>query len=62
MKVNYDAGNVLDYLNKDPLPDIKLCAANVRSFCIKDHRNWPKSEDCTIRPGAPSTSIAYLRS
>src|SRR5262249_46897871 len=18
----------------------------VRSFCIKDHRNWPKSEDC----------------
>ena len=46
VKVNYDAGNVLDYLNKDPLPDIKLCAAEVRSFCIKDHRNWPKSEDC----------------
>jgi sugar phosphate isomerase/epimerase len=46
IKVNYDAGNVLDYLNKDPLPDIKLCASEVRSFCIKDHRNWPKSEDC----------------
>ncbi|QJW97114.1 sugar phosphate isomerase/epimerase family protein [Frigoriglobus tundricola] len=46
VKVNYDAGNVLDYLNKDPLPDIKLCAAEVRSFCIKDHRNWPRSEDC----------------
>ena len=46
VKVNYDAGNVLDYLNKDPLPDIKLCAPEVRSFCIKDHRNWPKSEDC----------------
>jgi sugar phosphate isomerase/epimerase len=46
VKVNYDAGNVLDYLNKDPLPDIKLCASEVRSFCIKDHRNWPKSEDC----------------
>ena len=46
VKVNYDAGNVLDYLNKDPLPDIKICAAEVRSFCIKDHRNWPKSEDC----------------
>jgi sugar phosphate isomerase/epimerase len=46
VKVNYDAGNVLDYLNKDPLPDIRLCAAEVRSFCIKDHRNWPKSEDC----------------
>ncbi len=46
VKVNYDAGNVLDYLNKDPLPDIKLCVNEVRSFCIKDHRNWPKSEDC----------------
>jgi sugar phosphate isomerase/epimerase len=46
VKVNYDAGNVLDYLNKDPLPDIKLCAAEVRSFCIKDHRNWPRGEDC----------------
>jgi sugar phosphate isomerase/epimerase len=46
VKVNYDAGNVLDYLNKDPIPDIKTCADEVRSFCIKDHRNWPKSEDC----------------
>jgi sugar phosphate isomerase/epimerase len=46
IKVNYDAGNVLDYLNKDPIPDIKACAAEVRSFCIKDHRNWPKDEDC----------------
>jgi sugar phosphate isomerase/epimerase len=46
VKVNYDAGNVLDYLDKDPIPDIKLCADEVRSFCIKDHRNWPKDEDC----------------
>jgi sugar phosphate isomerase/epimerase len=46
IKVNYDAGNVLDYLDKDPIPDIKTCAAEVRSFCIKDHRNWPKDEDC----------------
>jgi sugar phosphate isomerase/epimerase len=46
VRVNYDAGNVLDYLNKDPLPDIKRCAGAVRSFCIKDHRNWPRSEDC----------------
>ena len=44
--VNYDAGNVLDYLNVDPIPDIRKCAAEVRSFCIKDHRNWPKSQDC----------------
>jgi sugar phosphate isomerase/epimerase len=46
VRVNYDAGNVLDYLDKDPIPDIKLCASEVRSFCIKDHRNWPKDEDC----------------
>ncbi len=46
VKVNYDAGNVLDYLDKDPIPDIKTCAGEVRSFCIKDHRNWPKDEDC----------------
>ena len=46
VKVNFDAGNVLDYLNEDPIPDIKTCADEVRSFCVKDHRNWPKSEDC----------------
>jgi sugar phosphate isomerase/epimerase len=46
VKVNYDAGNVLDYLDKDPIPDIKTCADEVRSFCIKDHRNWPKDQDC----------------
>jgi len=44
--VNYDAGNVMDYLNVDPTADIRKCAAEVRSFCIKDHRNWPKSQDC----------------
>lgn len=44
--VNYDAGNVMDYLDLDPLPDIKKCAAEVRSFCIKDHRNFPKDQDC----------------
>jgi sugar phosphate isomerase/epimerase len=44
--VNYDAGNVMDYLNLDPIADIQKCAAEVRSFCIKDHRNWPKDEDC----------------
>jgi len=46
VKVNFDAGNVLDYLNVDPIPDLKACADEVRSFCIKDHRNFPKSEDC----------------
>lgn len=46
VKVNYDAGNVLDYLNLDPIPDLAKCAADVRSFCIKDHRNWPKDQDC----------------
>jgi sugar phosphate isomerase/epimerase len=46
IKVNYDAGNVMDYLNVDPIPDINKCAAEVRSFCIKDHRNFPVDQDC----------------
>src|SRR4029077_12355599 len=46
VKVNYDAGNVMDYLDVDPIPDILACAEEVRSFCIKDHRNFPKDEDC----------------
>ena len=44
--VNYDAGNVMDYLDVDPIPDIQACAEVVRSFCIKDHRNFPKDQDC----------------
>ena len=44
--MNYDAGNVMDYLDVDPLPDIRKCSAEIRSFCIKDHRNFPKDEDC----------------
>ena len=44
--VNYDAGNVMDYLDVDPTADIEKCADVVRSFCIKDHRNWPRDEDC----------------
>jgi|YNPMSStandDraft_2_1061718.scaffolds.fasta_scaffold15148_1 sugar phosphate isomerase/epimerase len=46
IKVNYDAGNVLDYLEKDPIADIQTCVSEIRSFCIKDHRLWPKKEDC----------------
>jgi sugar phosphate isomerase/epimerase len=42
----YDSGNVLDYENKDPIADIRACWSGVRSFAIKDHRNWPKDEDC----------------
>lgn len=44
--VNYDAGNVMDYLNVDPVPDLSKCVDVVRSFCIKDHRNFPKDQDC----------------
>ncbi len=44
--VNYDAGNVMDYLDVDPIPDVRKCAAEIRSFCVKDHRNWPKDQDC----------------
>jgi sugar phosphate isomerase/epimerase len=46
IKVNYDAGNVMDYLDLDPIPDIQKCANEVRSFCIKDHRNFPLDQDC----------------
>jgi sugar phosphate isomerase/epimerase len=46
IKVNYDAGNVMDYLDVDPIPDLRSCAGVVRSFCIKDHRNFPKDQDC----------------
>lgn len=46
VRVNYDAGNVMDYLNVDPIPDIKKCADVVHSFCLKDHRNWPQDQDC----------------
>jgi len=46
IKVNYDAGNVMDYLRVDPIADIRTCTAEIRSFCIKDHRLFPKDEDC----------------
>jgi len=46
IRVNYDAGNVMDYLDVDPIPDLARCAGLVHSFCIKDHRNWPRDEDC----------------
>ena len=46
VKVNYDAGNVMDYLNLDPIADVQKCVGEVRSFCIKDHRNSPRDEDC----------------
>jgi sugar phosphate isomerase/epimerase len=46
IKVNYDAGNVMDYLRVDPIADIKKCADEIYSFCIKDHRTFPKDEDC----------------
>jgi sugar phosphate isomerase/epimerase len=46
IKVCYDSGNVMDYNHVDPLPDIMKCADEVRSFAIKDHRLFPKDEDC----------------
>jgi sugar phosphate isomerase/epimerase len=48
IKVNYDAGNVLDYLRGkvNPLTDLDACADEIRSFCIKDHRFFPTDQDC----------------
>lgn len=48
IKVNYDAGNVMDYTKGqvNPLEDIKSCAELIHSFCIKDHRLFPLNQDC----------------
>jgi len=48
VRVNYDAGNVMDYTKgeTDPLKDIETCAELIHSFCIKDHRMFPVNQDC----------------
>ena len=50
VRVNYDAGNVMDYLRVSPaevIKDLHACADQVRSFCIKDHRDFPPPHgDC----------------
>jgi len=46
VRMCYDAGNVLDYNNDDPIPDIEACWRDVRAFAMKDHRNWPEDQDC----------------
>jgi len=46
LRICYDAGNVLDYENHDPIADIQTCWRDIRAFTIKDHRNTPKDEDC----------------
>jgi hypothetical protein len=38
----------MDYLHVDLaaiVSDIDQCAGEVRSFCIKDHRRFPKDEE-----------------
>ena len=53
VRMCYDAGNVLDYESRDPIPDIKACWRDIRAFAMKDHRNWPKDEDrCQPASGA----------
>jgi len=46
VKICYDAGNVLDYENQDPIKDILTCWRDIRAFNIKDHRNTPVDQDC----------------
>jgi sugar phosphate isomerase/epimerase len=46
VKICYDAGNVLDYENVDPISDIQGCWQDIACFAIKDHRNTPKDQDC----------------
>jgi sugar phosphate isomerase/epimerase len=48
VRVNFDSGNVMDY-NHVPaakvLADLHECAGEVRSFCIKDHRDFSPNRD-----------------
>jgi sugar phosphate isomerase/epimerase len=46
VKICYDAGNVLDYESHDPIKDIQTCVQDIRAFNIKDHRDFPKDQDC----------------
>ncbi len=49
IRLNYDAGNVMDYTQGkvNPLADLEKCVNIVHSFCIKDHRRGPtRSADC----------------
>lgn len=50
VRVNFDAGNVMDYLRLPPpkvIEDLESCADVVHSFCIKDHRDFPPPHrDC----------------
>ena len=49
VKVNYDAGNVMDYLNVDPIPDLRTCAEEVRSLL---HQGPPQHTPRRgLRPG-----------
>ncbi len=47
--MSYDAGNVLWYLDVDPISDIRTCAELIRGFCLKDCRTWPQKT--TSGPG-----------
>ncbi|MCC6419750.1 MAG: sugar phosphate isomerase/epimerase [Gemmataceae bacterium] len=50
IRVNFDSGNVMDYNRVSPaevIKDLLACADQVRSFCIKDHRDFPPPHgDC----------------
>jgi sugar phosphate isomerase/epimerase len=46
VRMCYDAGNVMDYEGTDPIPDIAKVWRDIRAFCIKDHRDHPKDQDC----------------
>jgi sugar phosphate isomerase/epimerase len=49
VKVCYDSGNVMHYQQLDAaatLDDLRRCAREVHSFCIKDYRHWPQPQGC----------------
>ena len=42
----------------DPIPDIQACAGEVRSFCIKDHRNFRRRTRTAAPASARSTTTS----
>ncbi|QGJ69101.1 Hypothetical protein PBC10988_7670 [Planctomycetales bacterium 10988] len=46
VKLQYDAGGVMQALNIDPLPDLRRCHQQVWSLALKDHRLQPQRQHC----------------
>jgi sugar phosphate isomerase/epimerase len=62
VKVNFDAGNVLDYLNVDPIPDLKACADEVRASASRTTGTSPRTRTADRASGRSTTTSCSMRS